>query len=62
MVLNSQKEDGSWGGNGGHGDLAGDAPIYVTSLCTLMMEVYYRYLPATDNKKGGQQSGLMDRK
>jgi hypothetical protein len=60
-VLNSQKEDGSWGGDAGNGEVGADTPIYVTSLCTLMMEVYYRYLPATDNKKKGPESGLMKR-
>jgi hypothetical protein len=41
-VLKNQKPDGTWSG--------GDAkygPIYDTTLCTLMLEVYYRFLPGT---------------
>ena len=26
---------------------AGDGPIYRTALCTLMLEVFYRYLPTS---------------
>ena len=50
MVIDSQEADGSFPVGGGHmgGKVAGDAKIYCTCLCTLMMEVYYRYLPATD--------------
>ena len=57
QILLNQKEDGSWkkpGGNGGTkavGALfAKDTPEgihYRTCLCTLMLEVYYRYLPGT---------------
>ena len=35
-----------------------DAEIYRTALCALMLEVYYRYLPATD--KGASKSALDD--
>ena len=41
--------------------LGGDVDIYDTALCTLMLEVYYRYLPASDLKKSGTSSGLMER-
>lgn len=62
-VLSVQKEDGSWDIPGGHkGELNRDSVYYDTALCTLMMEVYYRYLPATDNKRKGPSSGLMERK
>jgi hypothetical protein len=44
-LLKSQRKDGSWpnpGGTGSNGD-----PIYTVSLATLMLEVYYRFLPGT---------------
>ena len=44
-LLKNQKEDGTWPastGPGGHGD-----KIYTVSLATLMLEVYYRFLPGT---------------
>jgi hypothetical protein len=56
-LLRKQKFDGRWetpafeysGGKAkGHGEqaFAGlDQPVYATSLCVLMLEVYYRYLP-----------------
>ena len=57
QILLNQNDDGSWkkpGGNGGTkavGALfAKDTPEgihYRTCLCTLMLEVYYRYLPGT---------------
>ncbi|MEN9019744.1 MAG: hypothetical protein ABF370_04455 [Verrucomicrobiales bacterium] len=49
-----QSPDGSWPFEGGEGAAssmaagAGDAPVYRTSLFILMLEVYYRYLPATE--------------
>jgi len=49
MVIDSQEKDGSWPVASGHvGAAKADAKVYHTCLCTLMMEVYYRYLPATD--------------
>ena len=42
-VLKNQKPDGTWNGGAGHG--AGQ--FYHTALCTLMLEVYYRFLPGT---------------
>ena len=39
-------------------DAGPDAEIYRTALCTLMLEVYYRYLPATDTKGSRPKSGL----
>jgi len=47
LIADSQEADGSWPVGGGHGGGA-DGKIYHTCLCILMMEVYYRYLPATD--------------
>ena len=58
-LLPNQNEDGSYKEEGGfmsaHGSGAagGDADIYRTALCTLMLEVYYRYLPATEKIGGG---------
>ena len=49
-LLKNQKKDGSWpnpgGGPGNHGD-----PIYVVSMATLMLEVYYRFLPGTGSAR-----------
>ena len=43
-VLKNQKPDGTWSGGGKYG------AIYDTALCTLMLEVYYRFLPGTSAK------------
>ena len=51
MVIDSQEKDGSWPSAAGHiGGAKADAKLYHTCLCTLMLEVYYRYLPATDTR------------
>ncbi len=42
-ILKNQAADGTWLGKKGHG--AGQT--YHTALCTLMLEVYYRFLPGT---------------
>jgi hypothetical protein len=47
QLLGAQNKDGSWptppeGGPGMRGE-----PIYITALATLMLEVYYRFLPGT---------------
>lgn len=47
-LLEAQSADGNWpvehgGLTAAHGK--GDATVYRTALCTLMLEVYYRYLP-----------------
>ena len=48
LIAKSQQQDGSWTNPGGHANSVGaDATIYATCLATLMMEVYYRYLPGT---------------
>ncbi len=47
MLLNSQLADGSWPkeGSGKTSSRGGkDAEVYRTTLCTLMLEVYYRYV------------------
>jgi hypothetical protein len=40
-LLRSQNPDGHWEG----GDYDQGSHVYTTALCTLMLEVYYRYLP-----------------
>lgn len=48
VVAKAQQQDGSWPAGGGHANSTGaDAQLYSTCLCTLMLEVYYRYLPGT---------------
>lgn len=47
MLLSAQKKDGSWPaeGSGLTSRRSGkDAEVYRTTLCTLMLEVYYRYV------------------
>jgi hypothetical protein len=52
----AQNKDGSWphtNGSSGHGggnpaEAARDYDIYRTAMCTMMLEVYYRYLPVVD--------------
>lgn len=52
QLLANQNPDGSWKAPGGGKTLRAVAPQYVqdahfrTCLCTLMLEVYYRFLPA----------------
>lgn len=42
VLLSKQHKDGHWG----KGDYETGANVYTTTLCTLMLEVYYRYLPS----------------
>jgi len=65
MLTSAQTTDGSWppvGAKSGPGDMnnsaAGDGPIYRTTLCCLMLEVFYRYLPTSEG--GGMQSGNVE--
>ena len=47
LLLKAQSEDGSWPAEGSgltKKRSGGDADIYRTALCTLMLEVYYRYV------------------
>src|SRR4051812_45171073 len=41
LILAAQDKKGGWGGG-----------VYPTSLCTLMLEVYYRYLKVGDREQG----------
>jgi prenyltransferase beta subunit len=57
QIVKNQSPDGSWppiAGKSAGGEMLRDpegvGPIYRTNLCTLMLEVYYRYMPTT---KGG---------
>jgi hypothetical protein len=57
-LLPAQNANGSFrdegkGEHSTHGAGA-DADHYRACLCALMLEVYYRYLPATENKRAGQ--------
>jgi hypothetical protein len=60
LLISQQAADGSWppAGQGGAGDYQyqadGDGPLYRTTLCCLMLEVFYRYLPSTT--EGGMQN------
>jgi hypothetical protein len=46
QLLGSQSGDGSWAPHDPWiNNMDGDGDVYTTSLCTLMLEVYYRYLP-----------------
>lgn len=40
-LISHQKSDGHWE----QGDYENGSHVYTTTLCTLMLEVYYRYLP-----------------
>ena len=60
QVLNNQEADGSWKVPGGGQKIRAAAPsytgdkVYRTCLCTLMMEVYYRFL----STGAGDRSGI----
>ncbi len=47
QLLDSQNNDGSWPAPPKPGPAARNDPVYVTALATLMLEVYYRFLPGT---------------
>jgi hypothetical protein len=49
-ILKNQDKEGSWT-NGRAA--AGGNKVYSTALCTLMLEVYYRYLRVGDREEGG---------
>jgi hypothetical protein len=44
-VLKNQSPEGTWSGGAGVG--GGGGGFYPTVLCTLMLEVYYRFLPSS---------------
>jgi len=51
QLLNNQAPDGSWKperSNGGNGVGNMEGGVYKTALCTLQLEVYYRYLKVAD--------------
>lgn len=56
QLLENQDADGSWKVPGGGKELRAVAAAYTTdthyrtTLCILMLEVYYRYLPGTVGK------------
>ncbi|QIF00928.1 terpene cyclase/mutase family protein [Roseimicrobium sp. ORNL1] len=53
QILKAQQADGSWKPNGAaHNPSAGGDNVYSTALCTLMLEVYYRYLKVGDRERG----------
>jgi hypothetical protein len=65
LLTSKQAADGSWpqtGGNVFEGFFypESNSPIYRTTLCCLMLEVFYRYLPASadDALGGGAAQGL----
>lgn len=45
QIMDAQQRDGSFSVRVGHGPRD---PVYGTALCTLALEVYYRYLPTSD--------------
>ncbi|NNC90666.1 MAG: hypothetical protein HKN82_19585, partial [Akkermansiaceae bacterium] len=48
-LLKNQNDDGSWPAPAGGGHGVND-PVMRTAFCTLMLEVYYRFLPGTGQK------------
>jgi hypothetical protein len=52
-ILQHQEKDGRWKApTNHHGAQLGGNDIYPTALCTLMLEVYYRYLKVGDREEG----------
>jgi hypothetical protein len=56
MLTSQQSADGSWPPTGNAYEAggfatnpAGDGPVYRTTLCCLMLEVFYRYLPTSQD-------------
>ncbi len=49
-IIKNQEPNGSWSNGGAKGHTPNEGDIYATCLCTLMLEVYYRYLPAASAK------------
>ena len=65
-VLTNQNEDGSYKVEGvgtnaaaGSGAAGGDKDTYRACVCTLMLEVYYRYLKVGDRGSSESESNLM---
>lgn len=64
ILLENQNEDGSYKvegvgevGAAGTGAAGGDKEVYRVCLCTLMLEVYYRYLKVGD--RGGESTSAL---
>jgi hypothetical protein len=65
-ILANQNDDGSYKVEGvgeiaaaGTGAAGGDRDVYRACLCTLMLEVYYRYLKVGDRDNSAPESNLM---
>ena len=65
-VLTNQNGDGSYRAEGvgpiaaaGTGAAGADKDVYRACVCTLMLEVYYRYLKVGDRSAGAGESNLM---
>jgi hypothetical protein len=61
LLISQQSSDGSWPPTGGKEAFSGarddgDAPLYRTTLCCLMLEVFYRYLPTSQEDALGSGS------
>jgi hypothetical protein len=63
LLTSQQSPDGSWPPTGGKKDAfhnandpGGDGPLYRTTLCCLMLEVFYRYLPTSQDDALGSGS------
>jgi hypothetical protein len=62
LLTSVQSTDGSWPKPAvakiGDYDANADGPLYRTTLCCLMLEVFYRYLPTSE--VGGMQNGPVE--
>jgi len=62
LLVSQQGGDGSWPPSGGKenagfaNDAGGEGPIYRTTLCCLMLEVFYRYAPTTSDDALGNST------
>ncbi len=63
MLTSHQAADGSWPPTGGRrepfvsaNNPGGDGPLYRTTLCCLMLEVFYRYLPTSSEEALGSRA------
>ena len=58
LLIRNQNKDGSWnypninGGVAAHLKGSNGEKIYATTLCSLMLTVYYRYLPSSKSSHG----------
>jgi len=61
LLTSVQSPDGSWPPTAGKDnagfarDAGGDGPIYRTTLCCLMLEVFYRYLPTVQGSSDASE-------